>query len=46
MHILQAGLYTFGKFVQQIRASQVTNHFPDFMTFMSDHFRYSHGVNI
>ena len=30
----------------QFNASLVTDHFPDFMTSMSDHFPYSHDLNV
>ena len=38
--------YLYGEFVQQFRASLLTDHFPDFMTFVSDHFRYSHDLDV
>ena len=37
--------YLYGEFVHQFRAFLVADHFPDFMTFMSHHFPYSHDLN-
>ena len=51
MHILHTGLFTlqwylYGEFYHQIKAFLVADHIPDFLTFMSDHFPYSHDLNV